>query len=702
MKSWIGLVLLAAGCGAAPTDGLEGGDAGPLRGGAPDAGSASDATASDAGAVSDATASDATSAPDATPALDASMPDASLGPFVPCGVVGFGTVARAVPSPDATLIALATVAREVVLVSSVDGTLVRRISAHEGAVVDVAFSADGRTLFSWGQDRHLRAWSTSDGAPLWSVRKSSGDVDVRLAVEGDEVAVGGPPVEVFDARTGAHLRSVEHPGVARRSGFDPGLVAFSRGGRIMAAAQGQTVHLFDAAGASLGIELSGDLGVVDSGAYTPDIQSIAFMPTGELLVAVRRAYFSTSGLRYPVARIYDTDDGATITTLTASSSYGVSAALSVDGARVVIAAGGAVDEWTVRAPDGRWLGESATAQRVDSPAAEVRYDARGRVIARDAGTRVRVHAPGSAAPDLVLRAGTPGDGPLVLLDDASLVRTTGGRTVETWSIAGEPARLRVVAEGVRAAAISSDRTRIAVARPHGVELLDLGAPERGALVLASTISGARALAFDPTDTVLAIAADRDERSHQRPSVLTLTPIGGAPVAYATAAGVVDQIRSTAAGWLTIGPSRDRHRGPHAFEVWSGGGALTRRATLDQEGTGLDSADVHPDGSTLLAAGWVTPLRARSIADDREIVLPAELRATRVRYAPDGSVLVRGESTGRVLLGPPDRPTEGTPLIAPGPDAPFGEIARLDVSPSSRVLAVGTVHGDTRVFCRRER
>src|SRR4051794_590113 len=63
---------------------------------------------------------------DARPVRDGATADAGPGlvqPFAPCGVVGVARIERAVPSPDGALIALATHARQVVLVSARDGAV---------------------------------------------------------------------------------------------------------------------------------------------------------------------------------------------------------------------------------------------------------------------------------------------------------------------------------------------------------------------------------------------------------------------------------------------------------------------------------------------------------------------------------------------------------------------------------------------------
>jgi len=51
---------------------------------------------------------------------------------------------------------------------------------HDGPVNDVQFSADGKHLFSAGNDGHIRFWRVADGEYLRSIVRNGWGVNVML------------------------------------------------------------------------------------------------------------------------------------------------------------------------------------------------------------------------------------------------------------------------------------------------------------------------------------------------------------------------------------------------------------------------------------------------------------------------------------------------------------------------------------------
>jgi WD40 repeat protein len=77
------------------------------------------------------------------------------------------------------------VALTVRLWRTMDGTLLRMLEGHTAAVHSVAFSPDGTTLASGGQDATVRLWRVVDGSLLATLEGHVGAVwDVAFSPTG--------------------------------------------------------------------------------------------------------------------------------------------------------------------------------------------------------------------------------------------------------------------------------------------------------------------------------------------------------------------------------------------------------------------------------------------------------------------------------------------------------------------------------------
>lgn len=625
------------------------------------------------------------------------------GHFAPCGVVGFARIQRAVPTPDGARVALATRGREVVLVSPEDGSIALRVEAHAGVVHDVVFSDDGAVMFTYGDDGYVRAWRASDGAALWATRRAGVTAaDARMDFRDGVVALGGRPVQLFDARTGMSLLTIDDPGTGSSVGLAPAVVAIAPDGRTVAVAWGSVARTYTRDGRATGVTLSGDLGTLSPGAYPPEIQSLAYSRDGSaLLMAVRRAYVVSPGsVPFPIARIFSTADGATIATLTSASSYGVSAAFSRDASHVVTAAGGVVEWWSVRDASG-WIA-APSSRRTRAAASEVRVDARGRILA-STQTALQVLAPDGGDVTAELVAGDADGRTLTFTPDGSrLLRSTARDTaLELWSTSLAPRRVEALTVERPVADLSPDGSLVAVARARGVELRSLagGAPPR---VVAEDVTLPSAVSFAPDGRSIALATT-PARSVDVSAVSQWT-IDGTLVARADAVGSVVQLRRTARGdaWIAVGPSRDRYRGPQGVDLFATGASLASRFRVTAEGSGVDSADVSVDQSAVLFAGWITDLRRARLTDGTDVPITPAVRAARVAFSPDGALLVRSYAN-TVVVTSPERPAVGVELTPrcdrAGCVGPAGDVVRLVFSRDGRTLATVTATGDTRLYCR---
>ena len=86
------------------------------------------------------------------------------------------------------------------------------LTGHEGKVVRVAISADGKSIATGGEDRTVRLWSTKDGAPLGTLSGHSGALTaLAFAPDGKTLASGSPDttIRLWDIAAKRPLRTLE-------------------------------------------------------------------------------------------------------------------------------------------------------------------------------------------------------------------------------------------------------------------------------------------------------------------------------------------------------------------------------------------------------------------------------------------------------------------------------------------------------------
>ena len=205
---------------------------------------------------------------------------------------------------------------------SSNGRIIRSIDAHEGRVIDLAFSPDGDVLATSGRDGTLRLWTAFDGALIWTKGGEEGRVDgisfdadgvliaaswvdqavvriveastrrvvrtidlmawdTSLNPRGDQVALANARIHVVDVGTARHRFPPMPPSSPTDTTYSVESVAWSPDGSSIASTNVAAVDVWDAATGTLRLtEPLSSQGL----AWSPDSKRLAIGSGGVLKV----------------------------------------------------------------------------------------------------------------------------------------------------------------------------------------------------------------------------------------------------------------------------------------------------------------------------------------------------------------------------------------------------------------------------------
>jgi WD40 repeat protein len=238
-----------------------------------------------------------------------------------------------------------------------DGSPIGQPLVHDGAVIGVsAFSPDGKTLITMGADRRMRRWNTADGSPLGQPLRKDGPVwQAAFTPDGKTVITGsqGRSAQLWNAFDGSPIgRSMVLPGTFQEATVSPDgktvaiVCAESAGRRPYPDYSTQLRDSTD--GTSVGKPLQ-DLG-------RP--RRLVFSPDGKTLLTVAHSPEQLSGIKNltdTTVRLWKAADGSPIGQPLRHEGFVGPAAFSPDG-KIVITGG---DDTTARfwsAADGSPVG----------------------------------------------------------------------------------------------------------------------------------------------------------------------------------------------------------------------------------------------------------------------------------------------------------------------------------------------------------
>ncbi|MBI4625270.1 MAG: PD40 domain-containing protein [Verrucomicrobia bacterium] len=494
------------------------------------------------------------------------------------------------------------------------GQVRKSFVGHLGPLVAAAFAPDGRTIASGGIGGTIRIWDTEATSPRQVVPSQRSWISaLGFSPDGQRLASGDREgsVRIHDVSTGREIKIVDDrfKGEIRSITFNPD-------GRLLAAAGGSTIKLWDTEAYD---ELALFLG------YDGDIGSIAFAPDGRTLV---------SGGVGGVVKFWSSGQASDVHALRGHSGALREVAFSPDGSRLASSGfDGTIRIWNVATGQ-----EILTLKGHRGPAVAVAFSPDGRQIASGANLDYSVRLWDAAT-------GTP-------------TKTLSGHSNPVWWVAFSPDGKLVASGGVggeaklwdtktgkelrtfKAADASIEGIRFS---PDGKTIATCGAALDGQVKIWNVTSGELLKKFrGPEGYHRCVVFSPDGRS---------VAVGTVPNAmiWDLASGESRTLNAQGGRIQTLAFSPDGKRLFGAGErgiisVWditSGDEILT----MDGEQANIWSVQVSPDGRTLASSGvngvirlWETVRPAEDVSRKRRLVNSArrivDERAKIIPFASD--------------------------------------------------------------------
>lgn len=255
---------------------------------------------------------------------DVNLWDVETGQLIKALSAHTGAVLQVVFSPDGKSIVSASADRSMILWDTATGTIVHRYFGHTATVNSAAFSPDGNHILSASQDRILMMWDATKGARLGAFVGHTNQV-YRVAISPDgKTALSGAADTTVILWDIASQKALGTFGKPKNKDAEIGHtdtvygVAFSPDGRLMVSGAGDNrIILWEVESGKL-IRVFGD----DSHHHTSTVTSVAFSPDGKTVL---------SGSWDKNAILWNVETGEMIDTFEGHSNWVYNVAFSPDG-----------------------------------------------------------------------------------------------------------------------------------------------------------------------------------------------------------------------------------------------------------------------------------------------------------------------------------------------------------------------------------